>query len=45
MLLRVAVVCAGIFGAGLLAAVPTIAEELGPEQERPEGNISLREKP
>src|SRR6201996_8672929 len=34
MLLRVAVVCAGIFGAGLLAAVPTLAEELGPEQAR-----------
>jgi hypothetical protein len=34
MLLRVAVVCASIFGAGLLAAVPTVAEELGPEQAR-----------
>jgi len=34
MVLRVAVVCAGIFGAGLAAAVPTLAEELGPEQAR-----------
>jgi hypothetical protein len=34
MVLRVAVVCAGIFGAGLLGAVPALAEELGPEQAR-----------
>src|ERR1700744_4879011 len=34
MVLRVAVVCAGIFGTGLAAAVPTVAEELGPEQAR-----------
>src|SRR6201996_455914 len=34
MLLRVAVVSACIFGVGLLAAVPTIAEELGPEQAK-----------
>jgi hypothetical protein len=34
MLLRVAVVCACIFGAGLLAAVSAVAEELGPEQAR-----------
>jgi hypothetical protein len=34
MVLRVAVVSASIFGAGLLAAVPTVAEELGPEQAR-----------
>src|SRR5580704_6240114 len=34
MLLRVAIVSACIFGAGLLAAVPTVAEELGPEQAR-----------
>jgi hypothetical protein len=34
MLLRVAVVCASIVGAGLLAAIPAVAEELGPEQAR-----------
>jgi hypothetical protein len=34
MLLRVAVVCACIFGAGLTAAVSSVAEELGPEQAR-----------
>ena len=34
MLQRVAVVSACIFGAGLLAAVPAVAEELGPEQAR-----------
>ena len=34
MLLRVAVVCACIFGAGLSAAVSSVAEELGPEQAR-----------
>jgi hypothetical protein len=34
MLLRVAVVCASIVGAGLLVAVPVVAEELGPEQAR-----------
>jgi hypothetical protein len=34
MVLRVAVVSACIFGAGLLAAGATVAEELGPEQAR-----------
>jgi hypothetical protein len=34
MLLRVAVVCASIVGAGLLVAVPVVAEELGQEQAR-----------
>jgi hypothetical protein len=34
MLLRVAVVCASIVGTGLLAAIPAVAEELGPEQAR-----------
>jgi len=34
MLLRVAVVCAGLLGAGALVAGTAIAEELGPEQAR-----------